>query len=74
MPRIPACSEVLAKLAVSHLDGSLPSSNIAKTLQEYVPKPYILTRERLENKKNYILNLMGQETNKTTLEEKMAQL
>jgi hypothetical protein len=61
MPRIPACSESAATLAVLHLNGALSAPAVESTLQGHIPTPYILTQTRLESNRNYILNLMGQE-------------
>lgn len=54
MPRIPGCSDALSTLVLSD------SQSAQKTFETALPKPYWLTRERLESKTNAIKAAMGQ--------------
>lgn len=57
MPRIPACSQVVAGLAAAHLQGS--NSTVTTHLMSLIPKPYRLTQKRLDNQNNLIQAALG---------------
>lgn len=54
MPRIPGCTDALSNLV---LDSSSASQ---RSFEDALPKPYWLTRKRLESRTNAIQAAMGQ--------------
>ncbi|RSH82880.1 hypothetical protein EHS25_005870 [Saitozyma podzolica] len=61
MPRIPGCTRALSSLARAFLDTTetIPKHSRA-AFDAALPKPYLLSRERLESKENRIKDAMGQ--------------
>lgn len=64
MPRIPACSEAIAHLVVSHVRTGRVRDSARATFEGIIPQPYLLTRNRLDCEDNRILGAMGQAADK----------
>lgn len=61
MPRIPGCTRALSSLARAFLDATETIPKHARAaFDAALPKPYLLSRERLESKENRIKDAMGQ--------------
>ncbi|KAK4689720.1 hypothetical protein P7C73_g393, partial [Tremellales sp. Uapishka_1] len=62
MPRIPGCTAAISTLVVSRLAAGQVTPEAQKSFEAILPKPYWITRERLQSKVNLIKVAMGQGT------------
>jgi hypothetical protein len=60
MPRIPGCTLALSQLISSRVKSGSTSAASQAIFESQLPKPYWMTKERLESKVNLIKAAMGQ--------------
>lgn len=60
MPRIPGCTLSLAQLVTSRLKSGSTTPASQAAFESQLPKPYWMTKERLDSKVNLIQAAMGQ--------------
>lgn len=60
MTRIPACTDAISSLVLDHFTNGFTTPSAQAAHEKALPKTFLMTKERLKNRKNIILSHMGQ--------------